>query len=220
MHSRIENMNVFVTVKQMREMEEAAVKRGTALSTLMENAGKAVADEAMALIRHNASVVTFAGYGNNGGDGLVAARYLLKSNYQVKTFLVGSSKSFSPQTQENYDALIKLNHKPEGISTIEEIEKAFASPFKPTLVIDAIFGIGIRGGLDDFYVKLIDKINALAAPTLAVDIPSGLDADSGEPLGAVVRATETVTFGCAKAGFKNPEAKQYIGEVVVADIGL
>ena len=210
----------YVTVQQMRKIEEAAVKKGTALSTLMENAGKAAANEAMAMMRHNASVVTFAGYGNNGGDGLVAARYLLKSDYQVKTFLVGSSKSFSPKTQENYDALIKLNHKPEEIATIEEIEKAFVSSFNPALVIDAIFGIGIRGVLDNFYIKLIDKINALAVPTLAVDIPSGLDADSGEPLGAVVRATETVTFGCAKAGFKNPKAKQYIGTLVIVDIGL
>lgn len=220
MHLRIENMNAFVTVKQMRKMEDAAVKRGTTLSTLMENAGKAAANEAMALIRHNASVVTFAGYGNNGGDGFVAARHLIHAGYKVEIFLVGSPKQFSPETSNNYEALIELNHKPIAMAILEDVERTFYTMSKPAFVIDAIFGIGIRGVLDDFYVKLMDKINALAAPTLAVDIPSGLDADSGEPLGAAIRATETVTFGCAKAGFKNPKAKQYTGEVVVADIGL
>lgn len=219
----------------MRELEDAALtKHGIALSILMESAGKAVANEAMGLVKNGAPIAVFCGYGNNGGDGMVAARYLLKSGYQVKTFLVGGSKSFSPQTQENYDALIKLNHKSEEIATIKAIEKAFISSLKPALIIDAIFGIGIHrpegrglpsvrqshGMLSDFYLKLIDKINAIASPVISVDIPSGLEADSGESLGIAVQADKTVTFGYLKAGFKNPKAKVYLGELIIADIGL
>ena len=90
----------------------------------------------------------------------------------------------------------------------------------PDLIIDAIFGIGMRGRLNDFYLKLINKINALGAAIIAVDSPSGLDADTGKPQGDAIIADRTITFGRPKIGFKNHEAKRYIGKLTVADIGL
>ena len=208
-----------VTVAQMRQMEEAAVKNGISVATLMENAGKAVAEEALSMAGKG-SIVVFAGYGNNGGDGLVTARYLLKSGYQVKVFLVGKPKQMSAHTQANYQALRALARMPETITTLEDIETIFDTLVQPDLIIDAIFGIGIKGVLEDFYLRLFEKINAQDVPILAVDIPSGLDADSGEPLGAAIKAAKTLAFGYLKAGFKNPKASRYVGEVVIAAIGL
>lgn len=210
----------YVTVKQMRELENAAVtKDGIALSTLMETAGRAVANEAIQIVK-SGNIAVFSGYGNNGGDGMVAARYLIENGYQVKVFLAGNSKPFSPETNANYKTLIDLGYRPISISTKEEIKKRFQEMAKPEVIIDAIFGIGIHGMLSDFYLKLIDKINGIASPVISVDIPSGLEADSGESLGIAVQADKTVTFGYPKAGFKNPKAKVYLGELIIADIGL
>ena len=213
-------IDVFVTVKQMRELEDRAVKEyGMALSALMENAGRAVAAEAMQMVKKG-PVAVFCGYGNNGGDGMVAARYLIKSGYRVKIFLAGIPKTFSPETNANYIKLLDLKHQPEQISAIEEIDRAFENMPNPGLIIDAIFGIGLKGMLENFHLKLIEKINTIGVPVIAVDIPSGLNADTGEPLGIAITATKTITLGCMKIGFKNPKAKACIGELVVADIGL
>ena len=151
---------------------------------------------------------------------MVAARYLIKNGYQVKVFLAGSFRAFSEETNANYKALIDLGYSPISISTKVEIEKRFQEMAKPEVIIDAIFGIGIHGMLSDFYLKLIDKINGITSPVISVDIPSGLEADSGESLGITVQADKTVTFGYPKAGFKNPKAKVYLGELIIADIGL
>ena len=201
-------------------MDSRAIKQcGIAVYSLMENAGKAIAAEAMKTVRKG-KVSIFCGYGNNGGDGFVAGRHLLLNNYLVETFLVGNPRPFSPETQANYQALVAMNRMPVNVSTAEEIGKVFVQLPAPDLLIDAIFGIGIRGVLDEFFIKLIDRINGFGCPVIAADVPSGLDADTGKPLGAAVRALKTVTLGYPKIGFQNPAAKLYTGEVICADIGL
>ena len=204
----------------MKELDSRAIKQcGIAVYSLMENAGKAIAAEAMKTVRKG-KVFVFCGYGNNGGDGFVAGRYLLLNGYLVETFLVGNPRPFSPETQANYQALVAMNRMPVNVSTAEEIGKVFVQLPAPDLLIDAIFGIGIRGVLDEFFIKLIDRINGFGCPVIAADVPSGLDADTGKPLGAAVRALKTVTLGYPKIGFQNPAAKLYTGEVICADIGL
>ena len=108
---------ICVTVQQMRQREEAAVKNGISVAALMENAGKAVAEEALSMAGKG-SIVVFAGYGNNGGDGIVAASYLLKSGYQVKVFLVGKPKQMSTHTNANYQALRALSPTTGTIATL------------------------------------------------------------------------------------------------------
>ncbi|MBA2123538.1 NAD(P)H-hydrate epimerase [bacterium Unc6] len=210
----------YVTAQQMREIDRYTIeKEGVSASVLMENAGRAVAEEAMKIIR-TGTVAIFAGYGNNGGDGLVTARYIKRRGYNIRVFLVGKNRVFSPETEEHHRKISRLGVVSQKIATINEIEKNL-NKFAPDLIVDAIFGIGIRRYLDEFYVKLIGRINAFSVPVVAVDIPSGLDADTGEPCaGEAVKANVTVTFGYPKIGFKNPEAKYYTGKVVVADIGL
>ncbi|MFH2068980.1 MAG: NAD(P)H-hydrate epimerase [Candidatus Omnitrophota bacterium] len=210
----------YVTVKEMKELDSRAIKEGgIPASFLMENAGKAIAAEAVKTVRKGKFFV-FCGYGNNGGDGFVAGRHLLLKGYQVETFLVGNPKPFSPETQANYQALAAMNHTPVVISDAKGIDKAFDNLPVPGLVIDAIFGIGIRGIPDEFYLKLINRINGFGSPVIAADVPSGLNADTGKPLGSAVKALKTVTLGYPKIGFQNPAAKPYTGEVICADIGL
>lgn len=212
--------DILITAAQMRALEEKAVKEGITIAALMENAGKSVADEVMKSAGTDQAISVFCGYGNNGGDGMCAARHLIEKGYTAKVFLAGKPKPFSPQAQACYDKLLELKHKPQTLASQDEIEKAFNNIEESGLIIDALFGIGIRGPLDDFYQKLIFKINRSGAPVIAVDIPSGLGADSGRPLGIAIKAHKTITFGYPKAGFKNPEAKAYVGELVIADIGL
>ena len=210
----------YLTVKEMKELDSRAINQcGIPASFLMENAGKAIAAEAMKTVRKG-KVFIFCGYGNNGGDGFVAGRHLLFNNYSVKTFLVGNPKPFSPETQANYQALVAVNHTPAVISGVKGIEEAFDDLPVPDLVIDAIFGIGFRGVLGEFFIKLIDRINGFGCPVIAADIPSGLDADTGKPLRTAVKALKTVTLGYPKIGFQNPAAKPYLGEVICVDIGL
>lgn len=212
--------DIFISVAQMRAMEEKAVREGITIAVLMEDAGKSVADEVIKSAGRVKAISVFCGYGNNGGDGMCAARHLIEKGYEVKLFLAGKPKPFSPQAQACYDKLVELKHKPQTLTCQDEIENAFSNIEDSGLIIDALFGIGIRGPLDDFYQKLISKINHSGVPVIAVDIPSGLDADSGRPLDIAIKAHKTITFGYPKTGFNSPESKAYIGELVIADIGL
>ncbi|MDP3804620.1 MAG: NAD(P)H-hydrate epimerase, partial [Candidatus Omnitrophota bacterium] len=201
---------------------------GISAGSLMERAGKAVAEEVCKIYDKNkgrkgidkGSVLIFCGYGNNGGDGLAAARHLFKNGYKVKVFFVGKPKSLSPETNSNLESLLTINIHPLFISNESDIENILGKIAKPDVVTDAIFGIGIKGSLDNFYVKLIDKINEIGAPIVSVDIPSGMDTDSGNPSPVAIKAASTVTFGYPKAGFKNAQADKFIGQLIVADIGF
>jgi len=210
----------YVTAAQMKEIDRYAIQDcGIAALTLMENAGRAVAEEAKKIAPMGDAIV-FAGYGNNGGDGLVAARHLLKDGHKVKVFFAGKPKSLSPETNSNLESLLKININPQFIANESDIENILGKMAKPGIIIDAIFGIGIKGTLEGFYIKLVEEINNIGAPIISVDIPSGLDADSGKPLPAAIKAHTTVTFGYPKAGFKDAEASGYVGKLIVADIGF
>jgi 23S rRNA (cytosine1962-C5)-methyltransferase len=210
----------YVTAAEMKEIDRHAIEdRGIPAGWLMENAGKALALEAESVASKKTASV-FCGYGNNGGDGLVAARQLIKKAYKVEVFIVGKPKTLTPETNSNLEKLFVLKITPRFIADKSEIKKIFDSLDKPGVVVDAIFGIGIKGALDDLYIEAINRINALGAPIVSADIPSGLDADTGLPLPVAVKAQSTVTFGYPKEGFKDPGAKEFTGKVIVADIGL
>jgi len=210
----------YVTAEEMCAIDAAAIENGVPAIRLMEAAGKRIAEEAMRLAKKGGRAVIFAGYGNNGGDGLVAARHLAGNGYKVKVYFVGRPRDLSPETNRNLEALFNSDITPKSISSREDVGKMFSAMKPPDVVIDAIFGIGLRGELDSFSVDVIDRINSLKAPIVAADIPSGLDADTGRPLPKAVKAAVTVTMGFPKAGFKNAAAKDYIGKLIVADIGL
>ena len=214
-----ENMR-FVTVQEMREIDRKAIAdRGVSAITLMENAGEAVFEAGRVIVK-DGPVVVLSGYGNNGGDGLVSARFFKEAGYEVRVFMVGHEKPLSPEAGRHKESLIACGVTPQKVGSIFAIDDIESELFSASLIIDAIFGIGIRGVVDYFYQALIHLVNSSDAPVISCDIPSGLDADTGRPSFVAIEAAKTVTFGYPKIGFKADTAKPYLGEVIVADIGL
>ncbi|MBM4026346.1 MAG: NAD(P)H-hydrate epimerase [Planctomycetes bacterium] len=192
---------------------------------LMENAGRSCAElvrQKLAAVQRP-TVCLFCGTGNNGGDGHVIARHLLNAGFRVRTVLCGEHQKVRGDARVNLDILERLGHAVEpldpGAPDLATYVTAFAD--EADLIVDALFGTGLRGELDHEFRSLIEAINGLGRPILAVDIPSGLDCDTGAPLGAAIRAACTVTFVAVKKGFlASPEASQYTGEIYVASIGV
>ena len=191
---------------------------------LMENAGRSCAELIEEKLQNAAiaEVCIFCGTGNNGGDGYVIARHLLNSDYKVRIAIFGSLDKVKGDAKTNLDILLALNHPVEQMDPhspdIAGKVKEFASD--ADVIVDGILGTGLSGELRDGYKQIIEAINALKCPVLAIDIPSGLDCDTGEPLGAAVKADYTVTFGALKKGFTSSEAARYTGEIYIASIGV
>jgi hydroxyethylthiazole kinase-like uncharacterized protein yjeF len=168
----------------------------------------------------DARVVVVSGAGNNGGDGFVVARHLLARGAEVECFLVGSSEKVTGESRINHDAYIDLGgtftELPAG-SSLAPLEAALA---RADLVVDAIFGTGLDRPIRGHLADVIGAINARAGRCVALDVPSGLDADSGAPLGIAVEADVTVTFGHLKIGLLTPEGARLAGAVHVVDLGV
>ena len=215
-----------MTRDQVRAFDSWAINTlGIPGVVLMENAGRSCAELIKDKLAGTAipRVCIFCGTGNNGGDGYVIARHLLSSGFRVGVIIVGDRNKVKGDAKINLDILEQMGQPIERLNlkegNIAERIEAFAAG--ACLLVDSLFGTGLRGRLGGEYKQLIESINAQNCPILAVDIPSGLDCDSGQPLGAAVRATYTVTFVAVKTGFISANtAAQYTGEVFVASIGV
>ena len=188
---------------------------------LMENAGRQVADAVEKLLGDlgRCTVAVVAGAGNNGGDGYVAARHLALRGASVATFLVSPPEKITGDARVNLDAIRALGHDLRALSAEEG--PALADALKSfDVVVDAVGGTGIRGELCGDLAAAVKQINAAERPVVAVDIPTGLDCDTGCPSGPTVKAVVTVSFVARKLGFDNPDSVEYTGDVVVADIGV
>jgi NAD(P)H-hydrate epimerase len=167
-----------------------------------------------------ARVVVVCGAGNNGGDGFVVARHLLARGAEVSVFLTGRSEKVTGESRINHDAYIDLGGEfmelPQG-AALAPLEAALA---RADYVVDAIFGTGLDRPIHDHLADVIAVINASSCHCIALDIPSGLDADSGAPLGTAVQADATVTFGHLKIGLLTPEGARLAGSVHVVDLGV
>jgi len=202
-----------VTAKQAGVIDHITINRhGIPGIILMERAGRAVAEEVLLVAkkRHNANarpkVAVFCGKGNNGGDGLVCARYLLSAGLDVQVHLLFSKNKLKGDAFYNIHALKKFN----------PLKKSF----RADIIIDAVFGTGFYGRPDPACESVIKLINSNTAYTIAVDVPSGIDATTGIAQGAAVIADKTVTMGFAKTGFYKNNGLSHCGEIKVADIGL
>lgn len=209
-----------VTAREMQEIDRLAREEyGIPSLRLMENAGRASAEEIFKHFKSGRGAV-FCGKGNNGGDGFVAARYLGEYGIKTNVFLLCKAshiKNHAPLV--NLARLKKLNRRVREIVT-EEDEKRFKAGFECDFIVDAIFGIGFSGTLSAPARGVVEFMNAAQKPIFALDVPSGLDATTGEAQGTSVRAYKTITFGLPKTGFSNAAAKPYLGKVVVKDIGF
>jgi NAD(P)H-hydrate epimerase len=207
---------------QVRAIDRIAVERlGVSGLVLMENAGRQVADAAVRIIGGAAgkSVAVVAGAGNNGGDGFVAARHLAIRGARTITFLVSPESKIAGDAAENLKIIRKMGLRVRQLIPASLAELA-GELHKHDLVIDAIGGTGISGPLRGDLAAAVEQVNLSGRPVLAVDIPTGLDCDTGEAPGPTVRAALTVTMAARKKGFDAPGAKEYTGEVIVADIGV
>ena len=220
-----EKKPVVMSREEVRAFDSWAINTlGITGAVLMENAGRSCAEfikKELAGVT-NPKVCIFCGTGNNGGDGYVIARHLLNSGFEVVVVLCGDRNKVKGDAKTNLDVLEGLGRSIEQLnldnSDIPSRVKTFAAG--ADMLVDGLFGTGLNGQLSDEYKQLIESINAEHRPILAVDIPSGLDCDTGEPLGAAIRASYTVTFVAVKKGFRAAKASAYTGEIFVASIGV
>ncbi|MBU1913383.1 MAG: NAD(P)H-hydrate epimerase [Candidatus Omnitrophica bacterium] len=204
-----------VSVKEMQESDRMAIEdRGIPSITLMENAGRAVSEIATGEFKNikNRKAAVFCGSGNNGGDGFVTARYLFNKGINVSVYLIGRRAKLKNDPKVNAEALDNIGVEIREISAPVSIDAG--------LIIDAIFGIGLKGEIKDPARSIISSLNKKPIPVISVDVPSGLDADTGEILGVAVKAGITVTMQFPKQGFYKNNGPTYTGKVIIADIGI
>lgn len=209
-----------VTSQHMRELDRRAIDEwGIPGLTLMENAGRAVADAALRLTEDvpDRPIVVLCGRGNNGGDGFVAARHLRERGRQVQVFLAAARDELSGDAEANLERLEAAGLSVDVLSDPGPVSQACPAA---GLVVDALLGTGLTGKVRGLPGQLIEAVNECAVRVLAVDVPSGLDADTGEPLGLATRAVETVTMGLPKLGLLLYPGMNYAGRVIVAQIGF
>ena len=205
-----------ITSREMRALELNAEYFGVSQLQLMENAGHNIALEIASRFKPDKSVAIFCGLGGNGGDGFVAARHLSSLGFKVTVILAGKAKEISHKAAlENWNALQFLK---EGLSIHEVDDSSLVPDVTAEIAVDALLGTGTKGKLKPPISQLVEKINALNAFRVAVDVPTGIDSDTGEILGTAVKANLTITFHKTKKGLEN--AREYMGELVVKDIGL
>ncbi|HEX7140072.1 MAG TPA: NAD(P)H-hydrate dehydratase [Vicinamibacterales bacterium] len=208
---------------QMREADRRTIQDvGIASLVLMENAGRQVvaAMEAMYSDLSERQVGVLCGRGNNGGDGFVVARTLAQRGVAVSVFLVGRVADVRGDARTNLDILGRLGISVAEIADSQAWELHFAEFSGCTLVVDAMFGTGLNAPVSGLVESIIADVNASGIPIVAVDLPSGLSADSHEPIGPSIEAGLTVTLGAPKLPLVLPPAEARAGDVVIADIGI
>ena len=203
---------------EMREIDRAAIETfGIPSLTLMDRAGRAVADAAVALAGPSGRFVVVCGGGNNGGDGFVAARVLRAAGRDARVIALVPAERLSADARAVRDQADRA-----GVP----VDEGVLAPLEAgpgDVVVDAIFGTGLGRPPEGAFAEAIARINAArgaGARVLAVDVPSGLSADTGRPLGPCVRADRTVTFGFLKRGLVLHPGASLAGEVTVDDIGI
>jgi hydroxyethylthiazole kinase-like uncharacterized protein yjeF len=210
-----------VTSETMQQLDRQTIELyGVPGHELMERAGSHVAEflESRFAGPETRSALIFAGRGNNGGDGFVVARLLAASGWSVTLIILTSGEEFSGDARKNLDRI------PPSVGTILFSELSGDRLLKLAqdidVIIDAIFGTGLKSAPSGIYAEAIELINSSGKPVVAVDIPSGVNATTGKVPGVAVKASFTVTFGAAKLGHVLYPGAEYTGEVIVTDIGI
>ncbi|HYL80374.1 MAG TPA: NAD(P)H-hydrate epimerase, partial [Candidatus Acidoferrum sp.] len=216
-------MLAIVTAKEMQELDRrATAEYGIPSLLLMEHAGAETAREMRAAFPaiSDGRVLVLCGRGNNGGDGFVVARHLLSCGIRVETYLLARRDEVKGDARINLEILEKLGAAPREITSAADLGAIQERIVSADVVVDALLGTGARGPVDGLFAQAIEIVNRAGRPVVAVDIPSGLIADSPEPAGPAIRAALTVTFALPKACLLLYPAAAYAGSVRVADIGI
>lgn len=205
-----------VTSLEMAEIDRRAQEEfGILQDELMENAGRSVSGEIFSDLAPLAdkSIAILCGKGNNGGDGFVIARCLWEKNAGKLAVYVKSEENIKEGAARNN--FLRMKEAGVAVKKVEEYDGTGLSAF-----IDALFGTGFQGELPEIYAKIAERVNSSGVRVYSVDVPSGLNATTGEVKGACFKADKTVTFGLAKKGFYEGEGPEYSGEVIVKKIGF
>ncbi|MBI5207647.1 MAG: NAD(P)H-hydrate epimerase, partial [Candidatus Firestonebacteria bacterium] len=213
------------TNEQMQELDKFTIEKiGIHGIVLMENAGLKISEIISNKYLNKqitSDVYILCGTGNNGGDGLVAARHLLNnSNNNIIVAIIGNPGKFKNEALANYEIIKKLTNKIFIVEKKEDI-KHFSNHIKNSdLIIDAIFGTGLLREVGGIAKNVIDFINSLNKKVISIDIPSGISASTGEVLGTAIRASHTITLALPKRGLFLFPGIEYTGEVSVVDISI
>ncbi len=219
---------LLVTAQQMQKMDHHTINTiGIPGMVLMENAGRGAHEFLVEELEPDGEtlVAVVAGRGNNGGDGFVMARYLMEAGIPVSIYLLSTAHRLKGDARANYDLVqALLPHNPHAhiieVPDKETLDQYYNEIQSHDLFIDAVFGTGLNSDIRGFYREVIQLMNQSGAPIFSVDIPSGLNSDTGAPMGIAVEAAATATFGHAKAGHFLSPGDAYTGELAVIDIGI
>ncbi|HTU20127.1 MAG TPA: NAD(P)H-hydrate epimerase [Gemmataceae bacterium] len=211
---------MILTREQARELDRRAMQEfGVPSVVLMENAGRGMA-ELLRSLGIDGLVVLCCGKGNNGGDGFVMARHLDNAGVRVRVLLFGDPSQLSGDAAVHHRILDASGIAIEVFAgpALDE-ERLRHKLTEASWIVDALFGSGLRGVVQPPFEKIIAILNDASARIFAVDIPSGLDSDTGLPLGIAVRAHHTATVAAMKKGFLEPAATEWLGQVHLIDMG-
>jgi NAD(P)H-hydrate epimerase len=207
----------------MRKLDRKAIEDfGISGLILMENAARGTVN---AMCRHFPDLLTkrvgiLAGRGNNGGDAFVVARYLLNRGVVCQVYLLTAREEVKGDAAANLAILNRMGAEITEIMNLEAWEAQRAKIAENEILVDGILGTGVKGPVKGFFHEIIDFVNSLGIPMVSIDIPSGLDADTGQVLGTCIHAFLTVTFGLAKRGLLVQPGANYCGKLVIVDISL
>ncbi len=213
-----------VTAKEMRDIDELAIRKFKIPSiVLMENAGLRAAEIVSAKheeLGYTSEILLFAGKGKNGGDALVVARQLIAMGKRVRVFLLHGHDVYKDESKQNLEILLEQKNRPIVLDNVGPLEEFFSSASGPFLCVDGLLGIGFKGPLAGLFADVVDIINAKTGYVIALDIPSGVDATTGQVIGQAIHADLTVAFGFAKIGHYIAPGAIHRGELRIVDIAL
>lgn len=206
-----------ISCDEMKKMDSYAINEvGIPSIVLMENAALRVIENID--LEHSSSFTVVCGTGNNGGDGLAVARHLILKNKRAKVYIVGDPEKGTGDFKINLNILNKLKSDCSYILNHEDILSLRADLLSSDTAVDAIFGIGLARNVEGLYFEIIQAVNSCSKYIISVDVPSGLNGDTGEPMGVAVKADKTVVFHMMKKGLA--DSREYTGDVSVEDIGI
>ncbi|MBR5508662.1 MAG: NAD(P)H-hydrate epimerase [Lachnospiraceae bacterium] len=214
-------MNKVATTAQMKELDRIAIEeRGIPSLELMEHAAGKVAERVHKVLDKSVTkrITVLCGTGNNGGDGIAAARILKKEGCDVRVFLVGKREKMTPDSLKNEKRLQETELQLEDFSA--EDDRILRWLQRSDCIVDALFGVGLKRALAGDFLTAVQWMNQVNCPVISCDIPSGVDGDTGEILGNAVRADWTVTFSCGKPGLYQGEGAVCAGKVEIVEIGI
>lgn len=212
------------SAEQMHHIDAKAINTyGIPEIALMENAGREASREALNLCKRKTAVNSFcilAGCGNNGGDGFVAARHLINAGAKVKVFIIGNPERFTASAKINHTVLVNMKAEIYHIISERDWNRLQIAITFSDCIIDALLGTGIHGELRENIKKCIAIVNSANRPVLSIDVPSGINADTGAVNPTAIKASATLTYGLPKIGLITYPGSEYTGKIIVNTIGL